>query len=116
MAHTITITRLPSEESDDYEYVFGGTHDRSCMSGVACKRKACQAMSPDYDTERVRHGRDHWHLDGTWWVEDTERCGLNYVFEHESYDDQMERAGLGTHTVDVEWDGDWWLLWIEEAS
>ena len=30
MTHTVTLTRLPDEESDDYEYQFGGTHGGDC--------------------------------------------------------------------------------------
>lgn len=108
MSHTITITRVPDEVSDDFEYEFGGTHGHDCGVLVRCARKACQAMNPDYGDERVRHGREHFFRDGDWLVE-SDRCALRYVFEAEFPWSQFERAGLGTHPVEIEWEDDWYL-------
>lgn len=117
MAHTITITRLPDEDSDDYEYEFGGEHDHTCMVGEACGRKACQVMDPDRGTERTRHGREHWYADGTWWVERTRGCALDHVFELEYPDAKLAQAGLGTYPVEIDWDGDqWWLTVLHDRA
>lgn len=112
MSHTVTITKLPDEESDDYEYTFGGTHGPDCEVYVECERKACQAMNPDrepYD-ERFRHGKRHFHRDGDWLVE-SDICALGYVFEYTGDIETFEEAGvtLGTYPVRVEWEDTWWL-------
>lgn len=87
MSHTVTITRLPDEESDDYEYEFGGTHGFDCEVLHACKRKACQAMNPEYAPfdERVRHGKLHTHRDGDWLVE-SDDCALGYKRDEDGPD------------------------------
>lgn len=108
MSHTVTITRLPDEESDDYEYEFGGTHGWDCAVLQRCKRKACQAMNPAYGDERVRHGREHTHRDGDWLVESDE-CALHYVFEQVGPIETFQGLDLGTYPVRIEWDDDWWL-------
>jgi len=110
MSHTVTITKLPDEESDDYEYEFGGTHGSDCEVYVRCKRKACQAMNPHYEPydERVRHGKQHFHRDGEWMVE-SDQCALRYVFESVTAEETFGGLGLGTYPVSIEWEDDWWL-------
>lgn len=122
MSHTVTITRLPDEESDDYEYEFGGTHGSDCEVYVECKRKACQAMNPDYEPldERHRHGKRHFHRDGVWLVE-SDICALGYVFEYTGDVETFTEAevSLGTYNVDIEWEDTWWLEIgdrVEEAA
>lgn len=111
MSHTVTITRLPNEENDDYEYEFGGTHGTDCMVGKPCARKSCQAMNPDYDTERTRHGLEHWwkYDNREWIVHDTKACALDHVFEYIGDIETFEGLGLGTYPVRVEWEDIWWL-------
>jgi len=112
MSHTVTITRLPDGESDDYEYEFGGTHGFDCEVLHPCKRKACQAMSPEYAPfdERVRHGKLHTHRDGDWLVE-SDDCALGYVFEQRGPIETFEQAEvtLGTYAVEIRWEDDWWI-------
>lgn len=115
MAHTVTITRLPDEGSDDYEYEFGGTHGSDCEVYNPCKRKACQAMDPWHTAgdERVRHGRHHFHRDGEWLVESTE-CALRFVFEQYGDIETFDGLDLGTYLVCVRWEDDLW--WMEVQS
>lgn len=110
MSHTVTITKLPDEESDDYEYEFGGTHGPDCEVYVECKRKACQAMDPERGDERFRHGRRHFHRDGDWLVE-SDICGLCYVFEYTGDIETFAEAGvtLGIYPIIVAWEDTWWL-------
>lgn len=108
MSHTVTITRLPDEQSDDYAYEFGGTHGGDCAVLVECKRKACQAMNPDYGYERVRHGKEHTFRDGDWLVE-SDQCALRYVFEQSGPEETFEGLTLGTYPVHIEWGDVWWL-------
>lgn len=110
MSHTVTITRLPDEESDDYEYEFGGTHGWDCAVLQRCKRKACQAMNPDYGDERVRHGKEHTFREGDWLIQ-SDDCALGYVFEQRGDIETFEGAGvtLGTYAVEICWEDDWWL-------
>lgn len=115
MSHTVTITSLPDETTDDYGYEFGGTHGSDCAVWVECKRKSCQAMSPDYDTERVRHGKHHEYRDGDWLVE-SDRCALDYVFEYATEDEYFDGLPLGTYPVRIDWDGDHWWLEVQRAT
>lgn len=115
MSHTVTITRLPNEESDDYEYTFGGGHDHRCEVYVECRRKACHAMNPDYGDERVRHGKRHFHRDG-YWVAESDQCALRYVFEGRSPEETFEGLALGTYPVSIEWEDSWWLEVQSPAS
>jgi hypothetical protein len=109
MTHTVTITRLPDDHNDDYESTFGGSHGNDCTVLLECKRKACQAMNPDYGDERVRHGREHQHRDGIWLVE-SDLCALRYVFESRTEWETFEGIPLGTYPVRVEWeDNEWWV-------
>lgn len=110
MSHTVTITRLPDDESDDYEYTFGGEHGYDCQTLIECNRKACQAMNPNYGDERVRHGRDHVYRDGMWLAQ-SDQCALRYVFEGMTEDETFAGCQVGvTYPVRIEWeDESWWL-------
>lgn len=110
MSHNVTITRLPDDEHDDYEYTFGGDHGSDCGVWVACKRKACQAMNPEYEPydERVRHGKEHFHRDGDWLVE-SDQCALRYVFEWSTEWDAFNGIEVGTYPIRIEWEDTWWI-------
>lgn len=110
MSHTVTITRLPNEESDDYEYTFGGTHGADCAVLWECKRKACRAMNPEYEPfdERLRHGKTHYYRDGMWCCE-SDDCALRYVFECVTEEETFDGVALGTYPIVIEWDDGWWI-------
>ena len=117
MSHTVTVTRLPNEESDDVLYELGGDHDRCCISYVECQKE--WHRHPNYPYE---YGNDEWStkrvpevhhfIDGGWMVPDG-GCGFHHAqadcgdFEPE-LTALVEEYGLGTYGVEVEWDGDWW--------
>lgn len=108
MSHTVTITKLPDDESDDYEFAFDGEHGTDCQVFVECKRKACQAMHPGYGDERVRHGKYHFYRDGDWLVE-SDICALRYVFEYVTEDETFEGLSVGSYPIRIEWDNSWWV-------
>lgn len=108
MSHTVTITRLPDENHDDYEYTFGGAHGADCEVYVECKRKACRAMDPERGDERVRHGKRHFYRDGDWLAE-SDICALRYVFEDRGDIETFDGLGIGTYPVRIEWEDAWWL-------
>jgi hypothetical protein len=113
MSHTIIVTRMPDETSDDVEFTIGGEHGHDCEVLTPCKRARCRGLRRDYDygDERTAHGVFHEFRDGEWLVTNKRLCGLNYAFGDDmTWNEQIERAGLGTHPVTVEWDGDWWLM------
>jgi hypothetical protein len=102
MSHTVTITKLPDEES--------GEHGPSCSVYVECKRKACQAMNPDCEPgdERFRHGKEHFYRDGDWLVE-SDLCSLRYVFEYTTAAETFDGVAVGTYPVLIQWEDTWWL-------
>lgn len=110
MSHTVTITKLPDETSDDYEYEFGGTHGPDCAVWVECKRARCRAMDPDHfpGDERVRHGKEHVYRDGDWLVK-SDICALCYVFEYIGENETFDGLALGTYPTYVNWEDSWWL-------
>lgn len=110
MSHTVTLTKLPDDESDDYEFTFGGEHGADCQVFIECKRKACQAMNPEYEPydERVRHGKVHFHRDGDWLVE-SDLCALRYVFEQSGESEAFDGLALGTYPIRIEWEDTWWI-------
>lgn len=112
MSHNVTITRRPDETTDDYEYTFGGTHGHDCQVFAPCKRAACQRMDPNHAAgyERVRHGREHFHRDGEWMVEQDD-CALRFVFESVTEWESFDGIPLGTHPVIVCWEDESW--WVE---
>lgn len=116
MSHTVTITSLPDETTDDYGYEFGGTHGADCQTLTPCKRKACQAMNPDYEPghERTRHGKDHYYRDGDWFVE-SDVCALRYVFESYSDVEYFDGVALGTYPIIIDWEDDRWWFEVQNA-
>ena len=111
MSHTVTITSLPDDTTDDYGYEFGGTHGSDCITLDVCQRKACQAMNPNHEPgdERIRHGKYHLYRDGDWWVE-SDICALRYVFEHYSDNEYFDGFDLGTYSIHIDWEDDrWWF-------
>ena len=116
MSHTITITRLPDETSDDVEYTVGGTCEPGCRIWRECKRKACRALSADFDvpTERTRHGVEHQLIGGVGWAVETNTCGVTYAY-YLTLD--AEREGkLGTFPLEISWDGDFWDAFIDSSN
>lgn len=110
MAHTVTITRLPDETSDDYEYTFAGECDGTCMVGKRCPSAECQAVEHDEDDLHA-HGQYHWwnYDNAEWIVHDTEDCALHHAFEMVTEDETFEGLTLGTYPVLVMWEDSWWL-------
>lgn len=108
MSHTVTITKLPDEETDDTEFTIGGTCGHYCIAWTECRRTRCQ-KDPErvgYD-ERDVHGVEHMYIDGVWMVS-TGKCALKVMdWSDENICDLKE---LGTFALDVEWDGDWWIV------
>lgn len=120
MSHTVTVTRLPDETSDDTEYEFGGTHDGNCETYIACNKD--WHRHPDIS----RYGDDEWgtkragphmRIDGSWMVENLGGCALRYVFESEPPGEVLEGIAVGeTRHVDLDWDGDDWHLEVHEST
>ena len=110
MAHTITVTRLPDETTDDVEYTIGGTHDYRCEAWHECLKSWHRhpTSGADYGDEWAtkRVPEVHQWIEGMWMVPNKTRCGLDLSFEYDNPEFQM--TALGTYDVDVEWDGDYW--------
>lgn len=109
MSHTITVTSLPDETTDDVEYTIGGTHDYSCEAWRECIKEWHRHPKngddgDEWSTKRVPEV--HQMIDGMWMVPMRNRCGFGLSFEYDNPEFQMTR--LGVYDVDVEWDGDYW--------
>ena len=111
MSHTVTITRVPDDESDDTEYEFGGTHDSNCETFRECRKTWHRHPTGDHDSEwGTKRAGPHQFIDGTWMVPDG-ACALHYVFENEGPSEALGGIDVGeTRNVDTEWDGDSWAL------
>lgn len=109
MPHTVTLTRLPDEDSDDFEYEWGGSHGSDCQVLMPCRLKRCEGLKRDYDYghERLAHGVEHEYRDGDWLVL-SDICALRYVFEYVTEWETFDGIPLGTYPVFIDWDGDDW--------
>lgn len=109
MTHTLTITALPDDTSHDVVFTIGGTHDSACETWTACL--VCPPLTGDEDGDGwTSHGVEHLNLGGSRAsVQQVGGCGLDYVFEHENYDDFLTAQGLGTFEVQLGYD-DYWVL------
>ncbi len=115
MAHTVTVTRpinAPLADSDDPEYVIGGTHDYQCECFKECTKDWHRHPSPEYGegheewtTKRVT--QPHQWFNGGWMVRQENTCGFRLAFEQENPEWQMTEVGV--YDVEVSWDGDWWF-------
>lgn len=120
MSHTVTVTRLPDETSDDVEYTIGGEHDYSCQTFRDCRKdwhrhpKNESELIETWSTKRVPE--EHEWVEGEWMVRESEGCGFDYAFASDNPEWQM--LALGTYDVRVSWDGDWWIaaLTLRTAS
>lgn len=117
MSHNVTITRLPDETTDDYEYEFGGTHGSDCEVWVPCRRHRCQGLKRDYvwGDERTAHGVLHEYRGGEWFVE-SDICALRFVFESATDDEHFGGLDVGTYSVSIDWDGDAWLMQVHGST
>jgi hypothetical protein len=115
MSHTVTITALPNEDTDDYKYSISGTHDGSCEAFHECWKGWHRHPQNDYgqygydewSTKRVP--QVHYYMDGSWCVPQPQGCGFDYSFEYQSIDEMLpENPGLGTYAVEVHWDDNFW--------
>lgn len=115
MSHTITITRLPDEESDDYEYEIGGEHDHRCESYRECAKawhrhpKNADIVGDEWGNERVG---EHRYIEGMWMVFDDKHCGIDWSFEADEPYGLHDIRALGTYPIEADWDGDWWTATI----
>jgi|GEM_PF-5058286 len=123
MSHTVTITKLPDEASDDTEFEFGGTHDANCEFYFECRKdwhrhpKSPEDFEDGWSTKRAPEM--HMYLDGLWMVpvDQDIRCALSLVFEGWSVEDSLSGIALGeTRDVSCVWDGEGWELEVFAAD
>ena len=111
MSHTVTITRLPDETSDDVEYTVGGEHDSTCEAWWECQsinhRHPKNENYDLYEWSTKRTPEEHRFIDGMWMVQ--AGCGFDTALADNGaeIDQRFIRAGLGTFELLIEFD-DWW--------
>lgn len=123
MSHTVTITKLPDENDDDYGYEFGGTHDANCEFYRECTKawhrhpKNDEGFEDGWSTKRVT--QEHQWLDGLWMVPEDQnvRCALDFVFEGYTPSEYFAGMQIGeTHDVECRWDGEGWDLAVHKTT
>ncbi len=103
--HTITITRLADDTSDDAEYTIGGDCEGDPTVYTECKRDECVGERPNYYAQDVtRHGEDHIAWEERW-CSASDECPLRYVHGLSTAIDEFGR--LGTFPLEIEWDEEW---------
>ena len=113
MSHTVTVTKLPDEQSDDVEYTISGEHDDQCEMWIECFKSWHRHPRNDYGQYG---GYDEWStkrvpvvhqwIDGSWMVPSSD-CSFRYAFENDNPDRQM--TDLGIYDARVDWVDDWWI-------
>ena len=120
MSHTITVTELPNDQSDDVVYSISGTHDPLCEVWRPCSKdwhrhpKDADMIDDEWSTKRAGL---HQFIDGEWMVP-SEGCGFRYALADmgAEFDEQVTRGGLGDYDVEIEWDGDGWSAYAHRKS
>ena len=117
--HTITVTAVPNDESDDLEFTIDHCPGGQCTVWWECR--ACAEYKPTEDEvdegEYVRHGEEHQLIDG-YWMTQSEQCALGATDSGaDGARDVAEEAGLGTHQVRIDYWGDGhWDVSLPPAS
>lgn len=124
MSHTVTITSVPDETSDDIGYEFGGTHDSRCEFYKPCRKEwhrhpTSEDICDEGEWSTKRAGL-HAYVEGEWMVlADPEKdgCALRFAFEADPPEEVLYDLGLGeTRDVSTEWDGECWSLVVHPES
>lgn len=118
MSHTLTITKVPDEVDDDYEYTISGEHEDDCAVWFECDRMDCPTKSEDFDDpagEGVWHGEDHIAFDDVWATKSTQ-CAIDY--RNDRMIEQLDGREVGTYDVEVGYwgDGEWYFNLTPEKS
>lgn len=110
MAHTIEITRLAGDGSDDADYTVGGSCSSSCEVWRPCEKAWHRHPKNEYgeliewSTKAVP--QEHQFIDGEWMVPSGD-CAVQYAYD---LGFELEViTELGRYELDLDWDGDGWL-------
>lgn len=110
--HTLTVTKLADDESDDVEYTVTCPTPKPPTCDVWWECRPClHKATEDEQDEGVytAHGREHQDLDGMWMTR-SESCALHVTdFGRESAGEAAVTLGIGVHQVDVDYWGD--MIW-----
>lgn len=118
--HTITVTKVPDEHSDDVELTVDHCSGNACTVWNQCL-EACSEYTPTEDEtdagKHSNHGVRHQLIEGFWMTE-SEACALTGT---DSANDEVhsiaEEVGLGTHQVVVDYSGDGiWDVFLHAAN
>ncbi len=112
--HKVTVTKMPNTDQDlpDDEYVDEIEFTSECPGGSCslwyeCLK--CEAYKPTEDEEEdgkyERHGKLHQLIDGDW-MTDSGHCAINSDSGSDAMSEAAEKAGLGTHEIELWYWGD----------
>lgn len=120
MTHTITVTAVPTQDSDDYEWSEGGSCDSRCTAYWFCGNVSHRHPSAEYgylngDWSTKRTPQPHRFIDGQWMIETKSTCGYQESDHGDIFFDLTKiKPQIGdTFGIDVDWDGDFWRVAVE---
>lgn len=107
--HTITVTKVPDEHSDDVELTVDHCSGNACTVWNECT-ELCAGYTPTEDEtdagKHSNHGVEHQLIDGFWMTE-SKACALTGTDSgNDGVHEVAETAGLGTHQVVIDYWGD----------
>ena len=116
--HKITVTAVPNMDEDlpDDQYIDEVTYTVECPGESYCKVwwECSTCMKEDYsptddevdEAEYTRHGVFHQELEGMWCTESQQCAAIHSDSCRDSVYEAAEDAGIGTHEVALDYQGD----------
>lgn len=112
MSHTITVTKLADDDSDDYGWTLNGTHDQNCEAWWECDKAWHRHpldnsnVGDEWGNKRVG---EHMYIDGLWCVQ--RGCGYTYADHGDmEYDLAARNPKIGDEfELIFEWDEAWYI-------
>lgn len=107
MSHTVIV--LAGNRDEGFSYAISGDCDSACHAYRECLNDKHPHPSEEYGwregewaTKRVPEV--HTFIEGLWML--PAGCGLDEAKDH--LEDSLEKVGIGTWPIDVDWNGDYW--------
>ncbi|BCW61864.1 hypothetical protein [Arthrobacter sp. StoSoilB22] len=123
--HKITVTAVPNMDEDlpDDQYIDEVKYTVECPGESSCQLwwECQQCIKDEYeptedqedDGEYTRHGVFHRGIEGMWCTESKQCAAIHSDSCQESVYEAAEEAGIGTHQIELDYQGDeYWTVQI----